>query len=293
MAGEGNKPDATPGDGAPLLILGGAADVIPERIAPRSLDMVYSDPPFGNDQIWTGTAGSFSDKWEWGRDAALGWERLRRHSSSGADLIAAATPLPRDRAYLGMIAGVLLSVREALKLTGTLWLHFDDTMGAHLRVLGDVVFGPDNQVGTVVWKRSSGRATRHGFARIHDTIACFGRTRASRARLARIGDRDLVHGGWDCPVKVDALLNDQLTASSAERVGYPTQKPLTLVRRFIRAATLPGDIVLDPTCGSGTTLVAARIEGRRAIGIDTSADALITARDRLMMPTRPQLELFA
>ena len=63
---------------------------------------------------------------------------------------------------------------------------------------------------------------------------------------------------WDIPY---------LNPKARERVGYPTQKPILLLERIIRLLSAPGDLVVDPCCGSGTTLVAARLEGRRAIGI--------------------------
>jgi site-specific DNA-methyltransferase (adenine-specific) len=275
------------------VLQGDAVTVLREQIAPRSIDMIYSDPPFGNEQIWTGVAGTFSDKWRWSEQSAKGWERLRQHSAIGVDLMAAATPTAKGRAYIGMMAGLLLSCHDALKLTGSLWLHFDDTMGAHLRLLGDVIFGPENQIGTVVWKRGRGKNSCRHFGRNHDTIACFGRSRAARAKLWRIGSRDLVHGGFDHPVYVDALLDDLLGAGAKERVGYPTQKPIALIRRFILAATVRGDVVLDPTCGSGTSLVAALQEGRIAIGIDVSEAAVTVARERTRPPSVEQLDLFA
>ena len=71
------------------------------------------------------------------------------------------------------------------------------------------------------------------------------------------------------------------TCSTKERVGYPTQKPLKLLERIISASSNPGDIVLDPFCGSGTTLVAAHKLGRRYIGIDINPDAVDLSVKRL------------
>lgn len=80
---------------------------------------------------------------------------------------------------------------------------------------------------------------------------------------------------WDIPY---------LNPKAKERVGYPTQKPIVLLDRIIRLASNPGDLVLDPFCGSGTTLVAATIIRRRAIGFDISEDAVSLARNRLLDP---------
>ena len=79
-----------------------------------------------------------------------------------------------------------------------------------------------------------------------------------------------------------ADIHSRITTSSAQEwVGYPTQKPLALLSRVIQASSNPGDLVLDPFCGSGTTLVAAAGNGRRFLGIDISERALEVTRDRL------------
>ena len=75
-----------------------------------------------------------------------------------------------------------------------------------------------------------------------------------------------------------------LNPKAKERVGYPTQKPVLLLERIIKLTTSPGDVVLDPFCGSGTTLVAAEALGRHPIGIDISSEAIELTRERLRKP---------
>ena len=82
---------------------------------------------------------------------------------------------------------------------------------------------------------------------------------------------------WDIPY---------LNPKAKERTGYPTQKPLALLERIITLATNHGDLVLDPFCGSGTTLVAATMAGRNSIGIDISKDAVSLTRQRLNNPVK-------
>jgi hypothetical protein len=74
---------------------------------------------------------------------------------------------------------------------------------------------------------------------------------------------------------------EALSASSAERLGYPTQKPLALLERIIEASSRPGDVVLDPFCGCGTTIHAAQKLGRRWIGIDITHIAISLIERRL------------
>jgi len=72
-----------------------------------------------------------------------------------------------------------------------------------------------------------------------------------------------------------------LTVGSSELTGYPTQKPLALLERIISASSSEGDVVLDPFCGSGTTIEAAQKLNRNWIGIDMSPISIETTRQRL------------
>lgn len=72
-----------------------------------------------------------------------------------------------------------------------------------------------------------------------------------------------------------------LQSSSIERLGYPTQKPLMLLERIVKASSNPGDVVLDAFCGCGTALVAAEKLGRKWIGIDVSPTACRVMAQRL------------
>ena len=92
--------------------------------------------------------------------------------------------------------------------------------------------------------------------------------------------------------RLDVFFDDRLGRSSTERTGYPTQKPVALLSRMIAIASMPGDTVLDACCGSGTTLLAADNMGRKAIGVDRSADAIRVARSRFSTPSTFQPDLF-
>ena len=87
---------------------------------------------------------------------------------------------------------------------------------------------------------------------------------------------------WDLPY---------LNPKAKERVGYPTQKPVLLLERIIEISTEIGDLVLDPFCGSGTTCVAAKLNDRRFIGIDKSADAIQITNERLANPIKTNSNL--
>ena len=80
---------------------------------------------------------------------------------------------------------------------------------------------------------------------------------------------------------VTDLWDDIHFVSGAERAGYPTQKPVALLERIIKASSNEGDIVFDPFCGSGTTLVAAKRLGRRWLGMDANQRAVELSTRRL------------
>ena len=83
-------------------------------------------------------------------------------------------------------------------------------------------------------------------------------------------------------VKVQNLWDDifPVNSQAAERIGYPTQKPLALLERIIGASSNPGDLVLDPFCGCGTTIEACETMGRRWIGIDIARKAVEVTEER-------------
>lgn len=93
-------------------------------------------------------------------------------------------------------------------------------------------------------------------------------------------------------VAVGSLWSDipNLQASSAEALGYPTQKPLALLERIINTSTSPGDVVLDPFCGCGTAIDAAQKLERRWAGIDVTYIAIDLIEKRLLATFGPEIE---
>ena len=280
------------------LICGPAVDVL-ATMEPRSADMVYVDPPFFTQQNWIGPAGSFSDMWSWDGQAEARMDALlrRRNKLAAEVLTAIAAPASAQLAYLLAMEEIIRACRRILTSAGTFWLHCDDHASAHLRLVADAIFGLQRFWGIVTWWRSSG-ATRpsKSFVRCHDTILVYVRTGAALAKLGR-ASRQLASA---VPVEIDGIrghridgwAKHRLGVTDKERVGYPTQKPASLLRFIIEAGSRPGDMVVDPCCGSGSTLIAARQSGRRAIGIDQSADAVRTSAERLRQLRDHQLDLF-
>lgn len=216
-----------------------------------SVDLLYADPPFNTGQTQTGRAGAYEDAWP---DAAawVGWLRERLEPA-----------LPK------------------VKPTGSVMLHLDWRTSHHARLLLDDVLGPDRFVNHLVWSYGLGGSSPRRFARKHDDILwyCLDPDRywfeppmvpATSRRMA---------GGLK--KATDVIDIPSLNNMAAERTGYPTQKPLALLELLIGACCPPGGLVVDPCCGSGTTLVAAARLGRRAAGADRNPDAVAIANARL------------
>lgn len=205
--------------------------------------------------------------------------------------------------YLSMLAPRLQILHGLLADDGSLYFHCDYRAAAAARLLLDEIFGPDRLLNEIVWTYGLGNASsRRAFGRKHDTILLYTKTDRYRFNLQRgeitaamaakyrhrrpdgsrfmrsYGKEYDLQGGkpvgsvWDIPA---------VAATSKERVGYPTQKPEALLERIILASSDPGDLVLDPFCGAGTTLAVASRLGRRWTGCDASGLAVWTSRKRL------------
>ena len=96
---------------------------------------------------------------------------------------------------------------------------------------------------------------------------------------------------WNCS-EADRLDSIMIKSFSREKVGYSTQKPLALLERLIKASSNLGDLVLDPFCGSGTTVATAHNLGRRWLGIDISAAAIDLTDERRLQPMGIRAETF-
>jgi site-specific DNA-methyltransferase (adenine-specific) len=220
-------------------------------LPPASVDLLYADPPFNTGQTQSDRNGSFRDAWP-SMDDYLRWLRER-----------------------------LVATIPAIKPTGSILLHLDHRASHRVRVLLDDLLGPDRFVNHLVWAYGLGGSSPRRFARKHDDILFYcldparywfdpplvpAASRRLRGRLKKATD----------VLPVPAINN-----MAAERTGYPTQKPLALLDILVRACCPPAGRVLDPCCGSGTTLVAAVRAGRAAIGGDTNPAAVAITRRRL------------
>ena len=262
-----------------------------------SVDLVYLDPPFNSGAHYglLASAGedagthAFEDVWRWDAQKQQELETHRRDAPerlsraiAGFEMLLGPSP---QLAYLLFLAPRLLQMRRLLSETGTIYLHCNWAACHSLKLLMDAVFGKECFLNHIVWLYGLGGSSHRFWPRKHDDLLWYASTpgrqyfRADRveARSQRMaGQTKKAPDYWDIPT---------INNMAKERTGYPTQKPEALLERIIRSSCPEEGIVLDPFCGSGTTLVVAARLGRGWIGIDAARPAIETSCRRLGLDT--------
>jgi len=274
---------------------GDCLDILP-KLPSDSVDLVYMDPPFCTQREQRlaprdrSRTFSFSDS----------WKSLDEYAHS--------------------LVERLREIHRVIKPSGSIFFHCDKTASHVARIVLDEVFTPSNFRSEIIWHYKRWSNSADNLLPSHQTILLYSKTKrykfnsiftdyspttnidqilqkrgrdaANKSVYARDDNGDIITNGskkgvplsdvWDIPF---------LNPKAKERTGYPTQKPILLLERIINLVTSPGDIVLDPFCGSGTTLVAASLLAREAIGIDTSEEAVQITRARLASPIKTESRL--
>ncbi len=230
-----------------------------DRIADGAVDLAIVDPPYG----------------------------LGKDYGNDSDCIAAHEYLDFSKRWIDALLPKLAA--DGSLYVFLTWQHSPEVFSylkTHLHMINEIIW--DRRV------PSMGGSTRK-FSSVHDTIGFFARsrryhfdidsiriaydpeTKKARSRSIFVGKKWLEIGYNPKDVWSVARLHRQ----DPERVDHPTQKPLALIERMVRASCPSGGLVLDPFMGSGTTAVAAARLGRRFAGFEINPDYLATARQRL------------
>ncbi|MGD9790879.1 MAG: site-specific DNA-methyltransferase [Phycisphaerales bacterium] len=244
-------------------------------LAPASIDFLYADPPFN-----TGAAKRTPPN---------------AHKRSLVPHAPCLVPSsyrdswPTIPHYIAWLRERLAATLPTLKPTGVIVIHCDYRTSHHIRILLDELLGDDHFVNHLIWHYGLGGSSPRRFARKHDDILVYAidpdryyfeppmvPATSNRLKGKLKKATDVVRVPLDAMIDIPSLNN-----MASERTGYPTQKPLALLDLLIRAFCPQGGTVLDPCCGSGTTLVAAISAGRNAIGFDISKNAIKVTNQRL------------
>jgi len=281
-----------------------------------SVDLIYLDPPFNSDANYAAPIGSkaagaaFKDTWTLA-DVDIAWLDLIEAKHPALRRVIQAAMTKSDRSYLIYMAARLLEMRRILKPTGSIYLHCDPTMSHYLKLVMDAIFGRGAFRNEIIWCYSTSGRPKRFFAKKHDVLLfyslgqgfwndfripipekylnshykqwddmgnrCRIRTDHGKTRIYYPDEGMTCNDWWDIP-----YVNSQ----ADERTGYPTQKPLALLRRIILASSDKSDVVFDPFCGCATACIAAELEHREWVGIDISPTAADLVKDRMRREVR-------
>lgn len=262
----------------------------------NSIDLIYLDPPFFTQKVQTLS------------------NRERNKVFSYNDLWS------DYKEYTEFLFIRLQELKRVLKNTGSLFFHCDKNATHIIKALLDNVFGSEQFRSEIIWTYKRWSNAKKGLLSAHQTIYFYSKTddfkfntlytdysestnidqilqkRVRDAHGKAVYARDNNGAVILADEKQGVPLSDvwdipYLNPKAKERVGYPTQKPILLLERILTIASDKGDIVLDPFCGSGTTLVAAKLNQRQYIGMDESLDAVELTKKRLAEPIKTESEL--
>ena len=172
------------------LYYGDNLDVLRQYVDDSSVDLVYLDPPFKSNQDYnvlfaekSGTRSAaqiraFEDTWQWDEASASAYAETVERGGSVSQVLQAFRTFLGDSdmlAYLAMMAPRLVELRRVLKDTGSIYLHCDPAAGHYLKMLMDAVFGPDQFLNDVIWRRTGTHSSAKRWGPVHDDLLFFSR----------------------------------------------------------------------------------------------------------------------
>ena len=357
------------------LYYGDNLEILRKYINDESVDLIYLDPPFNSkanyNVLFKDESGeskaqiqAFTDFWHWDEESAKTYDYLVINPNVPAkvsNLISALHSFLGQNqmsAYLVMMTVRLIELHRVLKNTGSLYLHCDPTASHYIKIILDAVFGEENFINEIVWKKTnSPKPQSEGFGKQHDIIFFYSKSKSQNCfnkiykepeddylksfmyddndgkgkyqsialsnktgiggfakmkvwewhgvKARWIYSKETLDDWWNKGLIIKTkngyrkkyylseskgqLVSDiwvdkevaPLQGLAREKLGYPTQKPLSLLERIILASSKENDFILDPFCGCGTAIDAAEKLKRKWIGIDITHLAINLIKRRI------------
>ena len=300
------------------LYFGDNLEILRQKIKDESFDLIYLDPPFNSNRNYNvlfkegiqdspAQIKAFDDSWHWTRESKEAFDYLVTETNEDiSSLMQALEKMVGHNdmlAYLTMMTIRLIELHRVLKKTGSIYLHCDPTASHYLKIVLDAIFGKKNFRNEIIWCYRGAGYPKKDFGKRHDVIFRYSKTdnyifnlddvreeyaEATKERFKyHIGN---IRKGKDFGNQELNPLGKQpddwwqiqpLAPSSKERLGYPTQKPESLLERILKASSKEGNWVLDPFCGCGTTVAVSEKLKRNWIGIDITSLAINLIKYRI------------
>ena len=247
----------------------------------ESFQLIYIDPPFntGRSQVRTNRSSISSTT------GNLGFQGKRYEQ-----VVKSVLSYDDDFAdYWAFLEPRLIEAYRLLHETGTIYLHLDYREAHYAKVLMDALFGRECFLNEIIWAYDYGGKSKSRWPAKHDTILVYVKNPTKYFFDSATVDREpYMAPGLVTPEKVargklptDVWWHTIVSPTGKEKTGYPTQKPLGILRRIISASSRPGDRVLDFFAGSGTTAQAAFELKRKFVVVDQSPESIEVITSRL------------
>jgi len=253
------------GDNLPIL----------REMLPESVTLIYIDPPFNTGKVQTRLRLKTVRAEDGDRTGYKGqrYKTIRLGKMEFSDVF---------DDYLAFLEPRLVEARRILTPNGSLYFHIDYREVHYCKVLLDSIFGRECFLNEIIWAYDYGARTKKKWPPKHDNILLYVKDpnnyifnadaveRIPYMAPGLVGEEKAARG----KLPTDVWWHTIVSPTGKEKTGYPTQKPLGIIRRIIQASSKPGDTVLDFFAGSGTVGEVTYRLGRRFILIDNNAEAL-------------------
>jgi site-specific DNA-methyltransferase (adenine-specific) len=259
------------GDNLPIL----------QQMMAESVDLIYIDPPFNTGKRQSRTQIKTERSATGDRTGFSGnrYQTIRLGSREYVDIF---------DDYLAFLEPRLVEAYRILSADGTLYFHIDYREVHYCKLLLDQIFGRPNFLNEIIWAYDYGGRTKKRWPPKHDNILVYVKDPEHYTfNVAEIDRIPYMAPGLVGPEKAargklptDTWWHTIVATNGKEKTGYPTQKPLGILNRMIRASSNPGDLVLDFFAGSGTTGMSCLELGRHFILVDNNPQALQVMRQR-------------
>jgi site-specific DNA-methyltransferase (adenine-specific) len=244
-------------------------------LPPESVDLIYIDPPFNTGKIQSRTQIKTVRSVAGNRTGFQGhrYESIVVGRMRFNDLF---------DDYLSFLEPRLIEAHRVLAKHGSFYFHVDYREVHYCKILIDNIFGRDNFLNEIIWAYDYGGRPKNRWPPKHDNILLYAKNsgqhifnyedieRIPYMAPGLVGPEKAARG----KLPTDTWWHTIVPTNGKEKTGYPTQKPLGILRRIIQASSRPGSVVLDFFAGSGTTGAAAIELGRRFILVDNNPEAL-------------------
>lgn len=249
----------------------------------ESLNLIYIDPPFNTGKVQA-RKRLRTLRTEDGQGDRIGFGG----KSYQTEVLGTGNYADDFEDFQAFIRPRLEEAHRVLKADGSLYFHIDYREAHYCKITLDEIFGRENFINEIIWAYDFGGRAKDRWPAKHDTIFFY----AKDAENFTFNLEDIDRIPYMAPglvgaekaakgkLPTDTWWHTIVGTNSHEKTGYPTQKPLGILERILRASSNPGDLVLDFFAGSGTTGQACLNLGRNFILCDSNPQAIEAMKNR-------------